>query len=369
MSLMNYKEITAESALITYPHVDGGWSWARYFIDPYVGCQYGATFGHKWDPDAELLDDAEGQKQIPIVTANAHELFQKEIEKKRKDIVHIGSWQEVERKYRISRKILQHCLEVGFPIFALETSNIILDEIDLIKEIAEQSFANIAFSAMAAPSYAGHQQVHFFDAFSPSSASRFHAMEKLASRGITTGLVFNPILPYIFDSDENIEKLCRITRDSGGSYILAMPLMLDQHRKEKYYRTLRKHFTDVINKYTQLYSGNPLPHERYTVSLMEKIAHYAHEYELSLHAPRYIEPGEKEMNMRVAERLFNKAREIEFLGKDKTRSANYKKIAEFIDELNYDIKTVYDSMGIDGIKKFNGVGSVIAEEIELVLQS
>lgn len=364
---MNYKEITADEALVSYPHVDGGWSWARYFIDPYSGCEYGSVFGHKWDPSAPFVDESEGDKQVPIITTNAAELFINEIKDKRKDIIHVGSWQEVERKYRISRKILRKCLDINFPIFSIETSNVILDDLDLLTEIAKESFANVAFSAMAAPSYAGHQQAHFFDAHGPNISSRFHSMEKMAERGINTGLIFMPVLPFIFDSEENIEKLCRLTRDSGGSYILVMPLMLDEYRKDRFYRILRKHFTDVINKYSQLYSGHPLPNEKYSVGLMEKVAHFAEKFNLSLHAPRFIEAGEKEMNMRVAERLYNSAREIEFLGKDKTRSASYKKIAEFVDELDYDIKTVYDSMGKEGLKKFKGIGTVIADEIEEVL--
>ena len=53
-----------------------------------------------------------------------------------------------------------------------------------------------------------------------SVESRFKTMKKLSHNKIFTGTVFMPIIPFIYDDEENIELVIKKTKDSGGHYIL-----------------------------------------------------------------------------------------------------------------------------------------------------
>jgi len=45
-------------------------------------------------------------------------------------------------------------------------------------------------------------------------------MRKLEENKIITGTAFMPILPFIYNSEENIEAVIRKTKESGGEYAL-----------------------------------------------------------------------------------------------------------------------------------------------------
>jgi DNA repair photolyase len=55
------------------------------------------------------------------------------------DVVATGDYQAVEKKFGLSRKMLEICLELGFPVTVLERSPLVLRDLDLLKEINEQA--------------------------------------------------------------------------------------------------------------------------------------------------------------------------------------------------------------------------------------
>jgi DNA repair photolyase len=51
------------------------------------------------------------------------------------DVVGTGDYQPAERKFGLSRQMLEVCLELGFPASALECSPLVLRDVDLLQEI------------------------------------------------------------------------------------------------------------------------------------------------------------------------------------------------------------------------------------------
>jgi DNA repair photolyase len=67
------------------------------------------------------------------------------------DLVMTGDYQAAERKFGLSRKMLEACLELGFPVSVLERSPLVLRDLDLIKEINARAPSVVFFSMISTP--------------------------------------------------------------------------------------------------------------------------------------------------------------------------------------------------------------------------
>ncbi|MGQ9718750.1 MAG: radical SAM protein [Nitrososphaerales archaeon] len=204
MSNAEYKTHRPERILNVYKHCDGGWFWSKYSAHPYIGCEYGCLYCYEWDRKYNPYDDPEDFDRIVQVKKNTLGLLRKELVKKPIDLIAIGDWQPAEAKYRLSRGMLEVVLDLGFPVFINEKSPLVLRDLDLIKKINNKAYANIGFSIMTTKD---DRMRMIFEPKAPTVRSRFDAMASFAKEGLSTGTVFMPILPYIYDDDENLEAV------------------------------------------------------------------------------------------------------------------------------------------------------------------
>jgi hypothetical protein len=85
-----------------------------------------------------------------------------------------------------------------------------------------------------------------------------YARAKLAENKIITGTVFMPILPFIYDDEENIEAVVKKTKECGGQYVLDGGLTLWGYCKTHFYKTLKKYNPTLIREYEKLYRDQKL---------------------------------------------------------------------------------------------------------------
>ena len=133
---MKIKIIKCKSVLTksNLPKVD-------YCINPYVGCMHSCVYcyarfmrrftGHA-EPWGHFLD----------IKVNAPEVLAKELARNpRKGTVLLGSvtdaYQPVERKYRLTRAILEILLKHNFPVSILTKSDLVVRDIDLFRQFSE----------------------------------------------------------------------------------------------------------------------------------------------------------------------------------------------------------------------------------------
>ena len=98
-----------------------------------VGCvrQYCYLRERKYCP----FDDLNDFGYVIKVKENAPELLRKALSRLPVDVVCTGDYQPAERKFEVSRRMLEVCLELGFPVSVLERSPLVLRDLDLLKEI------------------------------------------------------------------------------------------------------------------------------------------------------------------------------------------------------------------------------------------
>jgi len=113
----------------------------------------------------------------------------------------------------VSQRILEVCLELGFPVSILERSPLVLRDLDLLKEINARAPSVVFFSMISAPGSPAYELVREMENLAPKMERRYAAMEEVAKVGILTGISMMPILPGLCDTDENLEATIRATAE------------------------------------------------------------------------------------------------------------------------------------------------------------
>lgn len=373
MKKVFYEKYCPKSVLNVHKHVDGGWFWSKYSAYPYMGCYYGCEYCY-WrdekynrllkDPKAKGLDDP--FSQYIKIKENAVELLRKELSKKSRDIIYVDSYQPIEAKHRLARRMLEVCYEMNFPVFINEKSPMILNDLDVLKKIRSKSFLNVGFSIVFSKD---DESKKAFEYYAPSINSRFKAMKELSKNKILTGTVMMPILPFICDSEENIKEIIRKTKSAGGSYVLDAGLTLRGYCDSHYYKVLKGYDESLVNKYKRLYFEPKNVGEHYS-KIHELVKEYCRKYGLTNHIPREVGfyPEEVQLNKKVAEQFFNKSREIMCSEGPGYHHFAYFKAGYLIDEMKSNISEVYDKGGKKALTEIKGIGDKTADEIVRILK-
>jgi len=357
---VRYEAYRPARILNIHKHSDS-WFWDKYSAHPYLGCQHGCEYCYNREKKYCPYENPEDYARIVRTKENAAEKLRQELSKVPKDIVAVGDYQPVEAKTKLSRKMLQVCLDLEFPVFILEKSDLVLRDIDLIEKINETTWVCVAFSIITTKD---NEVRRLFEPRAPPVSRRFKAIKRFSSRGILSGVVFMPILPFIYDNDENLEAVVRTTAENGGKFVLAGSLTLASSQKEWYYCTLRERFPELIPEYGKLYAGGYSPNRQYAGEIGKKIADLCQRFGIKDRIPRYIPKGSFAVNKRISEKLHNKAYRLELDCAPKYQVWAYRKAAWILDELKESVTDIYAREGTKGLKSLRGIGEKLSKEIE-----
>jgi DNA repair photolyase len=187
------------------------------------------------------------------VKENAPELLQRALGRLPVDLVMTGDYQAAARKFGLSRKMLEVCLELGFPVSVLERSPLVLRDLDLLQEINKRAPSVVFFSLISAPDSPAYERVCHMENLAPRMEKCYAATEQIAKAGILTGISMMPILPGLCDTDENLEATVRWTAEHGGRFVLAGGLTLADQQRDYLFGVLRNRFPDLVPLYERLY--------------------------------------------------------------------------------------------------------------------
>lgn len=97
---------------------------------------------------------------------------------------------------------------------------------------------------------------------------------------------------------------------------------------------------------------------------------YCQKYELSHYIPRPMSyyPKKLQMNKKIAEIFYLKARELQLSGKGGFKDWAYRKAAWGLDHLEENIETIYQTKGLVGVMQIPGIGNSLAKQIESFLK-
>ena len=187
---------------------------ADYCINPYVGCQHGCRYCYAESYTQRFSPRKEAWGDFVDVKVNAPAVLSKEIRRKRKGEVFLSSltdpYQPLERKYELTRKLLEVLVEHQFPISIQTKSALVLRDLDLIRRFERRE---VGFTITTL----NDNMRRFFEPASSTAEERIQAVKKLKKEGVRTFVFFGPMLPYI--SDRALEQDLRRIAETNVDYV------------------------------------------------------------------------------------------------------------------------------------------------------
>ncbi|MEW5869734.1 MAG: radical SAM protein [Chloroflexota bacterium] len=347
------------------------WFWTRYSAYPYLGCQHGCEFCYCREQKYSPYDDPQDFAHVIKVKENAPALLRKALSRAPVDAVFTGDYQPAERKFELSRRMLEVCCELGFPVFVLERSPLVLRDLELIQEIHARVRAVVAFSILTTPDSANYARVCQMEHLAPPAEKRFAAMRAFAQAGIPTGTCFMPVLPGLCDDDENLQNVVRWTAENGGQFVLTGGLTLSDQQRRYFFDVLSQRFPDLLPLYQRYYPpGSYGPAGWRWPELALRLRQLCQPAGLRDRIPRPVIPGEKRArNKRVVEVLADRLYLMELQNEAQHRLWAYRKAAWAIEDLEQDVGLIHAQMGVKGLASIPNVGPKLAKEIEGILSA
>jgi DNA repair photolyase len=354
------------------------WFWTRYSAYPYMGCQHGCAFCYcrerKYIPhkpaDADEIYDAEADEfsHLIKVKENAPLLLRKALARVPVDVVFTGDYQPAERRFKLSRQMLEVCAELGFPVFVLTRSPLVQRDLDVLQSINQQSKAVVAFSIISTPESPGYEKVSRMEGLAPRAEKRFVAMQELAKADILTGTMAMPLLPGLCDDEVTLRALAGWTAAHGGKFVLGSGLTLADQQKGFFLRELSRICPELLPTYQRLYPPGSYAQAQPWSETGLRIRQYCQEVGISDRIPRPIIQGEKRaLNKRIVEQLANQCYWMELEKVPSQRVWDFRKAAWAVEDLEQDIGLVYSQMGRKGLAAIENVGSRMVSEVEKLL--
>ncbi len=247
---MKYREICANKAL--HPLQRKGLPY-RFDLNIYRGCSHGCQYCY--GPGKKHPAGAGGFSREGFVKTNIAEVLEKELRAPgwKGDIINIGgvcdSYQEGEKKYGLMRGILEVMIEYKNPVIISTKSDLILRDLDLIHELGKRTYVNIALCITTGASELSKR-------VEPGAAApidRFHALKETGKTAAHTGFHFMPIIPFLADDKENLEKMVKWAAEARVDYMLTGMLYLTGGIRRRFLTFIEENFPDLGEKFISLY--------------------------------------------------------------------------------------------------------------------
>ena len=130
-------------------------------------------------------------------------------------------YQPIEGRYRITRAILELCLEVRHPVTITTKSDRVLHDLDLLEEMARRRLVAVGISVTSLDPRLSQA----LEPRAPSPAKRLAALARLAEAGVPTHGMISPVIPAITDEfiERTVARLAEARVNSAGWIMMRLP--------------------------------------------------------------------------------------------------------------------------------------------------
>lgn len=148
------------------------------------------------------------------------------------------AYQPIERRYRITRQILEVFNEFNNPVGIVTKSALVLRDLDILQEMAQKGLVNVAISVTSLDGKIARKM----EPRAATPAKRLQALEVLAVSGVPTTVMVAPVVPAINDSE--IEAILKATSAAGVQEAGYIILRLPHELRELFREWLQTEFPD-----------------------------------------------------------------------------------------------------------------------------
>ena len=288
------QEKTVKSVLNKHKQRDN-WFLDDYSVNPYEGCscncQYCYIRGSRYGLNME---------NSLAVKINGPSILEKQLQararKSQYGFVAVGSATDAyirqEEKFKITEAYLKLLLQYRFPVFISTKRTLIKRDVELLAEldrtaILPADLATILKSGVILSVSISTMDEKISARLEPGAATpaeRLDLVAELSDLGFLIGVNAIPTLPFISDTDHELERIISAAKKHDAHYILVGGLTLfgnDQaDSKTLYYQFLQSNYPELIPTYNELYGDKFYPPRQYQEKLKQKADRLCSHYQI-----------------------------------------------------------------------------------------
>ena len=202
------------------------------------------------------------------------------------------AYMPINTKYDMTEKFLELFLNYQFPVHIITKSDLILQDLEVMKKIDENSILpdylkiNLNRGALITFSILSLDQ-RITDHVEPVAIApikRLEAMQKIKDAGFLPGLNCLPVLSFISDSEEKIEEMIFTAKKYCAHYVLIKGLTFfgkgPSSSKTLYYKFLERYHPQLVQQYKSLYRIWPFPPKGYQENINAMVKKLCKKYKI-----------------------------------------------------------------------------------------
>jgi DNA repair photolyase len=220
-----------------------------YSMNPYQGCEHGCIYcyarnAHEyWGYSAGL----DFERKI-IVKKNAPELLRKFLMNPKWECLPISlsgntdCYQPAEKKFGITRKLLEVCNEFNQPVGMITKNAGMLRDKDLIQEMAGKKLISILVSITSF----NEDLRRVMEPRTTTGKQRLRIIEELSHAGVRMGVMLGPMIPGL--NEHEMQRIMKAASEVGATFSAYTFIRLNGSIKIMFHDWLYKNFPDRADK-------------------------------------------------------------------------------------------------------------------------
>lgn len=271
------------------------WFLDDYSVNPYEGCSFNCTYcyirGSKY---------GENLSEKLAIKSNAFEILDRQLSNRAKKgqygIIALASatdpYMPIELQYERTKGFLEVIQRHRFPVMILTKSDLITRDIALLKAIGDRAILPedlkhtlrsgviISFSMCTVD----EKIAAIFEPGAPAPIKRLETLQTFRREGFLAGINLIPVLPFITDTDDQLEASINQAKFYGSAYVLTGGLTLfgnsASDSKTLHFKTVQKHFPELTERYKKMFASTPYPDAEYQTQLEQRVKVFLKKYGL-----------------------------------------------------------------------------------------
>ena len=220
-----------------------------YSMNPYQGCEHGCIYCFArnsfeyWGYSAGL----DFESKI-IVKKNAPALLRKFLTNPKWECMPIAMsgntdcYQPAERKFEITRKLLEVCVEFNQPVAIITKNSLILRDKDLLTKLAAKNLVSVIVSTTSFD----EELRRVMEPRTTTAKQRLRVMKELSEAGVRVGVMLGPMIPGL--NDHEMHNIMKAASEHGASFSAYTFIRLNGAIKLLFHDWLYKNFPDRADK-------------------------------------------------------------------------------------------------------------------------
>ncbi|PAU56541.1 PA0069 family radical SAM protein [Pseudomonas indica] len=214
-------------------------------VNPYRGCEHGCIYcfarpSHAyWDMSPGIDFETRLIAKTNLVASLEQELSKPGYVPQPIALgINTDAYQPIEREQRLTRGALEVLLRYRHPVHIITKSSLILRDLDLLSQLAEQRLVSVALSLTTLDD----ELKRIMEPRTASPSARLRTLRVLHENGVPVNVLCAPIIPMI--NDMELERMLEAARDTGARSAGYVLIRLPHEIAELFEEWLRAHFPD-----------------------------------------------------------------------------------------------------------------------------